>query len=103
MKVRLDKKKFKALNDFIHIEPMEEEQKKGKAIEANVKKERKAIGKVLSVGEGRHLADGTLVKPVVKPGELIAYNPHLVGYELKDSEGKITLIISNQSVYGKYE
>ena len=65
-------------------------------------KEKTAKGRVLSVGEGRFLTDGTLVKPDLKVGDTVVYNPHLIGFELKDDEGNETVLVSSNAVYGKY-
>ena len=101
MKTKL-RGKFTALNEFIQIEPVEDEQEKSGIILAKTTKVRPARGIIISMGEGRTLQDGTFVKPDVKVGDLVVYNPHMVGYELED-KGKITLIISNNALYGKYK
>jgi chaperonin GroES len=94
---------FTALNEFIQIEPIEDkEQKAGGVILAKTTKERPARGTIISMGEGRTLQDGTFVKPDVKVGDTVVYNPHMVGYELEE-DGKTTLIISNNALYGKYK
>jgi co-chaperonin GroES (HSP10) len=94
--------KFEALNEFVQIEPISEgEQRQGKVLLADVRKDKPAKGTVLSVGCGRHLADGTLVKPAVEPGDMVVYNPHMIGYELKDADGKLTIIISSLAIYGR--
>src|SRR3990167_86674 len=94
--------KFQALNEFVQIEPIEEEaeQKQGKVIVAEVRKEKPAKGRVISVGSGRHLADGTLIVPGVEPGDMVVYNPHMIGYELRGDDGKLTIIISSMAIYG---
>ena len=95
--------KFEALNEFVQIEPLvEEEKKQGKVILANTRKEKPAKGKVLSVGPGRHLADGTLVKSELEVGDVVFYNPHMIGYELED-DGKKSIIISSMAIYGRYK
>lgn len=96
--------KFEALNEFVQIAPIkEEEQKQGKVILAKVRKEKPAKGEVISVGAGRHLADGTLVKPAVEPGDVVVYNPHMIGYELEAEDGSVTIIISTMAIYGRYK
>lgn len=37
---------------------------------------RKDIAKVVAVGQGRILNDGTYLKPVVKPGDMVLYNKY---------------------------
>ena len=96
--------KFQALNEFVQILPIDEgEQKQGKVILAEARKEKPAKGTVVSVGGGRHLADGTLIKPAVEPGDVVVYNPHMIGYELKGEDGKLTIIISSMAIYGRYK
>ena len=38
--------------------------------------ERKDIAKVVAVGSGRILSDGSSLKPVVKPGDMVLYNKY---------------------------
>ncbi len=95
-------KKFEALNEFVQIRPIKEERKQGKILLSNVNKEKSAKGEVLSVGLGRHLADGTLVKATVEVGDKVLYNPHMIGYELKEDDGKVSIIISAMAIYGRY-
>jgi chaperonin GroES len=37
---------------------------------------RKDIAKVVAVGQGRILNDGSYLKPVVKPGDMVLYNKY---------------------------
>jgi chaperonin GroES len=37
---------------------------------------RKDIAKVVAVGSGRILSDGSSLKPVVKPGDMVLYNKY---------------------------
>ena len=89
---------FQALNEYVHIEPMEESKKGGIAI-AETTKKKTAVAKVLSVGEGRALPDGTFVKPPVEVGDVIIVNPHLV--QEVESDGEVILIINTIGIYGK--
>ena len=94
--------KFRALSEFVQIKPIQEERNVWGIELASVSRRPMAKGEVLSVGEGRHLADGTLVVPGVKVGEIVLYNPHMVSYELKQ-EGAETVIVSSAAIYGKFE
>ena len=95
--------KFEALNEFVQIAPINEGEKiQGKVIIADVKREKPAKGTVLSVGSGRILADGTSVRPAVEPGDVVFYNPHMIGYELEEG-GVKTVIISSMAIYGRYK
>lgn len=68
---------------------------------ASVTKAKESRGVVVSVGEGRRLADGTLVHPGVEVNDVVIYNPHMVGHEVKDETGADTVIISATGIYGK--
>ena len=88
------------MSEFIQIRPIKEDEKVGGIQLAQVTKQRPAKGEVMSVGEGRHLADGTFVKPGVAIGDVVLYNPHLFVYELKQ-DGMDTIIVSTNAIYGK--
>jgi chaperonin GroES len=79
--------KIKPLRDHVLIEPMKEEVKKGGIILPDtVAKERPEQGKVVAVGEGRW-EDGTLVKPVVKRGDVVLftkYGPNQIKVDEKE-------------------
>lgn len=67
-----------------------------------VTKKPKAKGIVISVGDGRILNDGTRIEPNVEVGDVVVFNPHLIGHELEES-GEVTLILSSNAIYGKYQ
>jgi chaperonin GroES len=68
--------KIKPLRDHVLIEPMKEEVRKGGIILPDtVHKERPEQGRVIAVGEGRW-EDGTLVKPVVKKGDVVLFTKY---------------------------
>lgn len=90
--------KFQALNEYVQIEPVKETQRGGPLL-AQTAKPKTATAKVLSVGEGRALPDGTFVKPPVEVGDVIIVNPHLV--QEVESEGEMIFIINTIGIYGK--
>ena len=92
--------KFKAINDYVQIEPLELK-KESKIVLAEVVKKKVAKAKVLSVGQGRILLDGTKIEIQVRAGDVILFNPHLV-QEVEDEKGMI-FIINSSAIYGKYE
>ncbi len=65
-------------------------------------KPKPAEGVVLSVGPGRFLADGTIAKVGLEPGDSVLYNPHLVAYEV-EYDGKETIVIGSNAIYGRYK
>lgn len=52
---------------------------------------RKDIAKVVAVGSGRILNDGSILKPVVKPGDMVLYNKY--AGTMVSLEGKNYLLI----------
>lgn len=59
-------------------------------------KEKPAEGKVLSVGEGRMLADGTRAKPQVSEGDRVLFSSY-AGTEI-DVDGQDLLIMSETDI-----
>ncbi len=70
------------IGDNIVIELPQEEEKENKTqsgilLPKKTESEaRKDIAKVVAVGTGRILNDGTSLKPVVKPGDMVLYNKY---------------------------
>ena len=91
------------MGEYIQILPIKKEDSKNKIITDGIDREPLSRGEVLSVGEGRHLADGTLIKPSVEVGDIVEYNPSLIVKELKDENYKVTIIINTHAIYGKYK
>lgn len=89
-----------ALNENVQVELIEDKGER-KIVLAEVVKQKTAKGKVLSVGEGRLLANGTWVKPQVAVGDTILYNPHLL--QVVDHAGEKIYIINAQAIYGKFQ
>lgn len=90
--------KFQAVNEFVQIEPIKYE-RKSKIVIAELTKKQSATGKVLSVGEGRMLPDGTFIKPPVEVGDIIMFNPHLC--DPVDYNGEDIFIVNAIGIYGK--
>ena len=91
---------FQALNEHVQIELIKESKRSTVAI-AEVVKKKTARGKVLSVGAGRLLANGTMVKPQVEIGDDILFNPALMD-EMSDNLTKI-YVINAMAIYGKFK
>ncbi len=96
---KYSKMKFAAINDYVQIEPMEVKKETRIAL-AEMTKKKVAKARVLSVGEGRILLDGTKVEIPLKAGDIILFNPHLI-QEVEDEKGMI-FIINASAIYGKY-
>ena len=68
---------IRPLQDFVLIEPSEAPEKSpGGIIIAPTAKEKPTEGKVLAVGPGRFLADGTRRKPEVEVGVTVIFNQY---------------------------
>jgi len=91
--------KFQALNEYVQIEPVKEVKKKSKIIVSEIIKKQTAVGIVVTVGEGRLLANGTKVVPQVKVGDKILYNPALL--DAMDYGDTIIYIINAMAIYGR--
>jgi chaperonin GroES len=68
---------LRPLHDRILVERIEiGEQKKGGIIIPDSAKEKPAEGKVIAVGPGKRLDDGTIIPPDVKPGDHILFGKY---------------------------
>jgi len=87
----------KPLGDRVLVHPIEEkETKKGGIIIPDTAKEKPQEGRVLAVGTGRTLDNGTVLPMSVSVGDKIIYSKYS-GSEIK-LEGKEVLIISEKDV-----
>ena len=95
--------KVKPLGDRILVERKEEKEAKsaGGIIIPDTAKEKPTEGKVISVGKGKRLENGTLIPPNVKEGDRILYGKWS-GSEVK-VDGKEYLIMNESDVYGILE
>ncbi len=68
---------LRPLHDRILVERIElGEQKKGGIIIPDSAKEKPAEGKIIAVGPGKRLDDGTIIPPDVKPGDHILFGKY---------------------------
>ncbi len=89
--------KVKPLHDRILIKRSEGEEKtKGGIIIPDSAKEKPIEGKVVAVGEGKVLDDGSIRKPQVKPGDVVLYSKYS-GTEVK-LDGEEHLIVREDDV-----
>ncbi|MCX7044709.1 MAG: co-chaperone GroES [Candidatus Sumerlaeota bacterium] len=95
--------KIKPLGDRILVERKEEKESKsvGGIIIPDTAKEKPTEGKVIAVGKGRRLENGTLIPPNVKEGDRILYGKWS-GSEVK-VDGKEYLIMNESDIYGVIE
>lgn len=74
---------IKPLNDRVLVKPMEEKEVvKGGIIIPDSAKERPQEGKIVAVGPGKTLDDGSLSKMSVKKGDKVIYSKY-AGTEIK--------------------
>ena len=93
---------IRPLDDRIVLEQVEAEEKTaGGIVLPDTAKEKPQKGKVLAVGEGKLLDDGTRAKPSVKKGDLVLYAKY-GGTEIK-VDGKELLILRESDVLAKIE
>ena len=91
--------KVKPLQDRILVKRLEEEQKtKGGIIIPDAAKEKPQEGKVIAVGDGKTLENGTKIKLSVKAGDKILFGKYS-GTEIK-IDGEEHLILREDDVFG---
>ncbi|MEK6626822.1 MAG: co-chaperone GroES [Bdellovibrionota bacterium] len=87
------------LQDRVLVERTEEENRtKGGIIIPDTTKEKPAQGKVISVGPGRVLDDGSYKKLDVKAGDKVLFGKY-AGTEVK-VDGKDLLIMREEDIFG---
>ena len=87
------------LSDRILVKRLEEEEKtKGGIIIPDTAKEKPQQGKVVSVGDGKLLDNGTRIQPGVKPGETVLFAKY-AGTEIK-LDGEAYLILREDDIFG---
>lgn len=95
-------KKIKPLHDRVIVKRLtEEEQSKGGIIIPDTAKEKPIEGKVISVGDGKLLENGTKVPLNVKKGDLVLFGKY-AGTEVT-IEGDELLIMREDDILGIIE
>ena len=90
---------IRPLGDRVVVKPLEaEETTKGGIILPDTAKEKPQKGKVLSVGTGKILDNGTRVPLDVRDGDIVIYSKY-GGTEVK-IEGEEYLIVSERDILG---
>jgi chaperonin GroES len=88
----------KPLGDRLVVEHVEQAEKtSGGVFLPDTAKEKPQKGKVVAVGSGRTLDNGTKLAMEVKVGDTIVYSKYS-GSEYKDDDGKEYLVISEKDV-----
>jgi chaperonin GroES len=86
------------LADRVVIKPLEAEEKtKGGIVLPDTAKEKPQEGKVVAVGKGRVLENGTTQPPEVKVGDKVLYGKYS-GTEITTKEGEELLIVKDEDI-----
>lgn len=89
---------FQPLGDRIIIKPMEAESKtRGGIVLPDTVKEKPQEGKVVAVGKGKVLDNGTVQKPEVKEGDVVLYGKYS-GTEVTTKVGEEYLIVREDDI-----
>ncbi len=89
---------FQPLGDRIIIKPLEPETKtKGGIVLPDTVKEKPQEGKVVAVGKGKVLDNGTVQKPEVKEGDVVLYGKYS-GTEVTTKDGEEVLIVREEDI-----
>jgi len=89
------------LSDRVLVKRMEEEETtKGGIIIPDTAKEKPQQGKVVAIGDGKLLDNGTRITPAVKVGEVVLFGKY-AGTEIK-VEGEEYLILREDDIFGVY-
>ena len=91
--------KIRPLNDRVLVIRIEEEEKtKGGIIIPDTAKEKPQEGKVVAVGKGRVLENGTVQAPEVKVGDKVLYGKYS-GTEVTTKDGEELLIMREEDIF----
>ena len=94
--------KVRPLQDRVLVQRIEEEETtKGGIIIPDTAKEKPQEGKVVSVGKGKVMENGNVIKPDVKKGDRILFGKY-AGTEIK-VEGQDYLIMREDDILGVIE
>ncbi|KKM74759.1 hypothetical protein LCGC14_1397100 [marine sediment metagenome] len=93
---------IRPLDDRVVVEPLEAEEKtEGGIVLPDTAKEKPTKGKVISVGEGKLLDNGSRAKILVKKGDQVLYGKY-AGSEITVG-GKEYLILRESDILAKIE
>jgi len=89
---------IKPLADRVVVKPLEaEERTKGGILLPDTAKEKPQEGKVVAVGKGKVLENGTVQAPEVKVGDKVLYGKYS-GNEITTKEGEELLIMREEDI-----
>jgi len=89
---------IKPLGDRVVVKPLEAESKsKGGIVLPDTAKEKPQEGKVVAVGKGKVLENGSVQSPEVKVGDKVLYGKYS-GNEITTKEGEELLIMREEDI-----
>jgi len=89
---------IKPLGDRVVVKPLEAEAKtKGGIVLPDTAKEKPQEGKVVAVGKGKVLENGTVQAPEVKVGDKVLYGKYS-GNEITTKDGEELLIMREEDI-----
>jgi len=89
---------IKPLGDRIVVKPLEAENKsKGGIVLPDTAKEKPQEAKVVAIGKGKMLENGTVQAPEVKVGDKVLYGKYS-GNEITTKEGEELLILREEDI-----
>ena len=89
---------IKPLGDRVVVKPLEAESKtKGGIVLPDTAKEKPQEGKIIAVGKGKVLENGTVQAPEVKVGDKVLYGKYS-GNEITTKEGEELLIMREDDI-----
>ena len=89
---------IKPLGDRVVVKPLEAENKtKGGILLPDTAKEKPQEGKVMAIGKGKVLENGTVQAPEVKVGDKVLYGKYS-GNEITTKEGEELLIMREEDI-----
>jgi chaperonin GroES len=89
---------IKPLGDRVVVKPLEAETKsKGGILIPDTAKEKPQEGKIVAVGKGKVLENGTVQAPEVKVGDKVLYGKYS-GNEITTKEGEELLIMREEDI-----
>lgn len=89
---------IKPLGDRVVIKPLEAESKtRGGIVLPDTAKEKPQEGKVVAVGKGKTLENGTVVALEVKVGDKVLYGKY-AGNEITTKDGEELLIVREEDI-----
>lgn len=96
-KIVIDLTKGKLMYDQVLIEPVEVESSVAGLVDVSQYEDKREFGRVLLVGNGRLLDNGTVVSPIVKAGDIVLFQKYSA--QKIRVKGQDLLIIREEDIF----